>query len=274
MPRAPRPLTRRQSLAILAGGAAAARAFAAGAPLAYENIDHFSLTVTDLARSLDFYARIFGNNLRKEDASERFYVRLGPSYLALGQAAPGRRSRYIDHFCLGCQGVWLAPVTQALTSLDIKYTTPPPFGIFFTDPDGIRIQMWTEESWKDVARTTSVVSRPQSGEPVFRIAGVDHLRIAVPDPAKASPYYEKLFGVPVERTADRIWFQAGKSRLALTPTASGEQPSITTASLFAHPFDTAAVRQQLQAAGAIVANASGTVAFQDADGIRFEVRPL
>jgi catechol 2,3-dioxygenase-like lactoylglutathione lyase family enzyme len=59
-------------------------------PLRFTGLDHISLTVSDLQKSLDFYQGLFDANLRKEAASERYYVRLGSGYLALGEAAPGR----------------------------------------------------------------------------------------------------------------------------------------------------------------------------------------
>src|SRR3954465_9878797 len=108
-------------------------------PLRFTAIDHFSITVANQPRQLEFYSRLFGANLRKERDAERFYVRLGSSYMAIGQAAQGRKSGFIDHFCAGCEGMWLQPVEERLKEIGIQYTIPPPFGIFFADPDGVRI---------------------------------------------------------------------------------------------------------------------------------------
>ena len=162
-------------------------------PLHFTAIDHFSITAANQQRQLDFYSRVFGANLRKERDSERYYVKLGSGYLALGQAAQGRRSGFIDHFCVGWEGAWLKPIEDHLTEVGAKYTKPQPFGIFFADPDGIRIQLWTEDSWLDVARTAPLFDHA-APPPLFEAVRIFGLNIELPDTVKATPYYEKLFG--------------------------------------------------------------------------------
>src|SRR6185369_6506 len=86
-------------------------------PLRFTSLDHISLTASNQQGALDFYSRLFGANLRKESDSERYYVRLGTSYMAVAQAAQGRRGGYIDHYCAGCEGVWLKPIEERLKEI-------------------------------------------------------------------------------------------------------------------------------------------------------------
>ncbi len=194
------------------------------APLRFTSLDHISLTVANLQRSLDFYSQLFGANLRKESESDRYYLRLGSSYMAIGQAAQGRRSGYIDHFCAGCEGVWLKPIEDRLKEIGVAYTTPQPFGIFFTDPDGIRIQLWTGDSWLDVARTAPMFTRPSAQSPLLEPVGLASLDVILPDQRKSLPYYSSLFGEPsiIFASLEHDLFHLGQSMLRLhkgTPAA-------------------------------------------------------
>jgi len=242
-------------------------------PLRFTAIDHISLTVANQQGALDFYSRLFGAELRKESASERYYVRIGSSYIALGQAQQGRRSGYIDHFCAGCEGVWLKPIEDRLKEIGVMYTSPPPFGIFFTDPDGIRIQLWTGDSWLDVARTAPVFTKSAAQPALFEPVRIDSLDIAVPDPDKAVPYYDRLFGlsVLVIRGASSVnVYKLGKSDLTLH--SSKEGASLNSAVIRVKQIANGD-RERLKDLGATVDAAVDRkrIAFSDPDGVRISL---
>jgi catechol 2,3-dioxygenase-like lactoylglutathione lyase family enzyme len=244
---------------------------AADPSLHFTILDHVSIAVADVAKSVDFYARVFGNTLRKENDSPRYYVKLGLSYLAMGRNGQAGR---IDHFCAGFDSQEMSNAKARLKRLDIKFTSPPPFGLFFADPEGIRVQMWTENSWTDVGRTTSSAPHELPGGPIFEPTRLDHLLLAVSDLDLASEYYHKLFGPAIrEKKAKDIWFKLGPSRIGLIQATTGESPHIDRFCVAALPFDSAAVTKKLGDAGAKMENPErkGSVKFRDADGILVEV---
>ena len=256
---------------VLAAGTAALLASAAEPALHFTILDHVSIAVADVMKSLDFYAKVFGNTLRKENDSPRYYVKLGLSYMATGRNGQAGR---IDHFCAGFDAQEMSNAKARLKRLDIKFTSPPPFGLFFADPEGIRVQMWTENSWVDVGRTTSSVPLESLSGPIFEATRLDHLLLAVSDLEMETEYYRKLFGPAIrERKAKDTWFKLGPSRIGLVQAASGDVPRIERFCVAALPFDSAAVTKKLTDAGATMENPErkGSVKFRDADGILVEV---
>ena len=264
-------LTRRTFFPIL--GAAAfgvQKAFSAQA-LHYLNLDHVSVQTSDIAKGLDFYSHLFGAVLRKENDSARSYVKIGSAYLAVSQ---GRGAFRPDHFCAGLHGTTIDEAKAELKNLGIAFTEPPPFGLFFPDPEGIRVQMWSEYSWTDVGRTTSPIAAA-SVDAVFQPNGLDRLELAVGDLDKAAVYYEKLFGPVAARDAKTrtVWFQVGTSRLGLKPVMGEQKPSIDRFCVSVAPFNAAAAARRLAELGAKVegADSSGELSFSDPDGIRLQV---
>ncbi len=262
----------RRSILTAAGALLAQRnGFGSDPALHFTILDHVSLAVADVAKSVDFYARVFGNTLRKENDSPRYYVKLGLSYLAMGRNEKAGR---IDHFCAGFESHEMANAKAHLNKLGIKFTSPPPFGLFFADPEGIRVQMWTDNSWNDVGRTTSPVPHELPEVPIFEPTRLDHLVLAVSDLEEATGYYRKLLGPVIrEQKAKQIWFKLGPSRIGLIQAASDETPRIERFCVAATPFDSATAAKKLTDAGAKTENAErkGSVKFRDPDGILVEV---
>jgi hypothetical protein len=82
-------LTRREligALALLAGAGTTASA----ATLKGASINHVSVLVTDMARSIDFYGRVFGLTLVNEDKANKI-ARLGPAARFWCRCASSRR---------------------------------------------------------------------------------------------------------------------------------------------------------------------------------------
>ncbi|MCF4994687.1 VOC family protein [Pseudomonas syringae] len=80
-------------------------------PFTIQHIDHIVLRVTNLQRSIDFYARVFGAELvKRQDHLGLVHLRAGTSMIDLvsldgelgrkGGAAAGAERRNVDHFCL------------------------------------------------------------------------------------------------------------------------------------------------------------------------------
>ena len=133
-------LTRRelvQTLALLtlSGRTAAAQG------LRVRTVDHASVLVSDMARSVEFYQRVFDLSVVSEDADNEI-IRLGVDNRVLvslrHEATPG----VIDHFALGVDGFDQEGTTRALQARGV---TPEAvnidFGFHIKDPDGAIVQL-------------------------------------------------------------------------------------------------------------------------------------
>jgi catechol 2,3-dioxygenase-like lactoylglutathione lyase family enzyme len=129
-----------QGLAMLAaGGAATAQAAQADLDFRSANIDHVSVQVTDLQRSVEFYRRMFGFSVVSQE-QPRGIVRLGNGrvLVSLNNGSPAPR---IDHFAIG--------IPRFTSELGMRYFTQrgaTPLqgdyaGFHIKDPDGINVQV-------------------------------------------------------------------------------------------------------------------------------------
>jgi catechol 2,3-dioxygenase-like lactoylglutathione lyase family enzyme len=132
-------LSRREligALALLAGGGAAASA----ATLKSASINHVSVLVTDMQRSLDFYARVFGLTLVNEDKANKI-ARLGANGKVLVSLRIEPPPGVIDHFAIGVEGFNREAVTADLRGFGLTPADNIQFGFHVRDPDGAVVQV-------------------------------------------------------------------------------------------------------------------------------------
>ena len=132
-------LTRREligALALLAGGAAAAPA----ATLKSASINHVSVLVTDMQRSIDFYGRVFGLTLVNEDKANKI-ARLGAGGKILVSLRIEPPPGVIDHFAIGVDGFNREAVTADLKDFGLTPADNIQFGFHVKDPDGAVVQI-------------------------------------------------------------------------------------------------------------------------------------
>ena len=100
--------------------------------------------------------------------------------------------------------------------------------------------------------------------------------LQVPDLEKSAAYYRKFFGMETsrDRTPERIWFTAARTRLGLEKVAEGQMPHIDRFGIRVAAFDRQAITRKLGAIGVtVLPSASGNVLrFRDADGFAVELR--
>ena len=132
-------LSRREligALALLAGGAAAAPA----ATLKSASINHVSVLVTDMARSMEFYGRVFGLTLLNEDKANKI-ARLGAGGKVLVSLRVEPPPGLIDHFAIGVDGYNREAVTADLKGFGLEPRENLEFGFHVKDPDGAVVQI-------------------------------------------------------------------------------------------------------------------------------------
>ena len=135
-------ITRRELIRGLALLAAAGPSSAAGAEqsgLKGTRIDHVSIQVTDLRRSIDFYQSVFGFSVVSEDKSNEI-VRLGinKTLVSLHHKSP---TGLVDHFAIGIEGFDKESVTRELKQRGLNPEDNTDAGFHIKDPEGLSVQL-------------------------------------------------------------------------------------------------------------------------------------
>jgi catechol 2,3-dioxygenase-like lactoylglutathione lyase family enzyme len=293
-------IDRRQVLKALGTGvliAGSGRA-ATSPPFSFSGIENITLETPDLKKSLEFYTAIFGSTVVK-GRNGRQYIALGPNCLALASPVAGSRPNAGNYFGLGIENFQASEVKRSLSTAGIPATDMDGEGLLIHDPDGVSIELWGAHSWSRIQQTGSPVSLP-AREALVHSTQINHLLLAVSDPEKSAPFYEKLLGSPFTRSENpkRIWFRAGKDRVGLSllagssgepeanrdgvvngqHLASGQYLGLDHFGLVA-PFDRAALTHALGQVHATVLPQVTTgpdadaIDFRDLNGVRVQVSP-
>jgi catechol 2,3-dioxygenase-like lactoylglutathione lyase family enzyme len=101
------------------------------------SINHVSVQVSDLPRSVEFYRRVFG---LVEDRSDAETARLasGRCHVSLRHGDP---TGVIDHFAFGVDRLDQLAVTAELNRRGAVPSEDPQFGFHVIDPDGVHVQL-------------------------------------------------------------------------------------------------------------------------------------
>jgi catechol 2,3-dioxygenase-like lactoylglutathione lyase family enzyme len=271
MPRGKFQSTRRAVLQMLSfAGLAARRVRAAQEAPRFTAIDHVEFNVSDVEKSVAFYARIFGNTILKNNRTTRRYLKLGPAFIAMDRG----QEIHVDHFCAGIPDFRIDELHRYLDERGIPYKDyPSGRDLYVTDPDGIRVQLGGDNSWQQLSKGTASPETVTGGEPIFRPAGIDHILLNVSDPEKSAFFFEKIFGPVTQHNNNRTWFQIGKSRVGLLETPSGQRTGVNHYCVATEPFDYESATRKLAEAGAKVESpeVSGAPEFRDPDGYLVQV---
>jgi catechol 2,3-dioxygenase-like lactoylglutathione lyase family enzyme len=127
-----------QGLAMLAaaGGVEAQE----GGGLKAAKIDHVSIQVTDLPRSIAFYEKMFGLTNVSEDKPNEI-VRLGVGKKALVSLHHKSPTGLVDHFAIGVEGFNRDAVTKQLKALGVTPEDNLDAGFHIKDPEGMAVQI-------------------------------------------------------------------------------------------------------------------------------------
>jgi catechol 2,3-dioxygenase-like lactoylglutathione lyase family enzyme len=102
-------------------------------------IDHVSIQVTDMAKSMAFYRNIFGLTVVGEDKPNEI-VRMGTTkaLVSLHHKAP---TGIVDHFAIGIEKFNKEAVTAELAKRGLKGEDNLDAGFHVVDPEGISVQI-------------------------------------------------------------------------------------------------------------------------------------
>jgi catechol 2,3-dioxygenase-like lactoylglutathione lyase family enzyme len=263
-------ISRRDALLVL--GAASIRAARAdGALLKATRVDHVALSVGDIDKAMVFYRRLFGNEVMKDAKTPRRYLKLGPCYMAIAPAAAGEAKR-IDHFGIGIENFNAASMKSSLEKAGMKVRESN-VGLFVTDPDGTSVQIWSDQSWKQLSNAAPEAASKQKG--LFHSLGMHHLAIQVSDMPRSTAFYQKLFGDPTPGLGNppQPTFQAGETRILLYNPAPNKPPKIDHYSVLVDNFDAPAALKVVKSLGVTteLSKQETLNEFFDPDGIRMQV---
>jgi len=135
-------LTRReliQGLVMLTAGGTISAAQSQTPALKAVKIDHISIQVSDMPRSLAFYQNIFGLAVLNEDKANEI-VRLGMprAIVSLHRKAP---YAVVDHYAIGVENFNREAVTRELKQRGITTQENLDAGFHIKDPEGISVQI-------------------------------------------------------------------------------------------------------------------------------------
>jgi catechol 2,3-dioxygenase-like lactoylglutathione lyase family enzyme len=128
-----------QGLAMLAAAGSGTAAGAQEATIKAAKIDHISIQVTDLPRSIAFYQKMFGLTVVSEDKPNEI-VRLGAGkvLVSLHHKSP---TGIVDHFAIGVEKFNKEAVTRELKARRVNPEDNLDAGFHIKDPEGISVQI-------------------------------------------------------------------------------------------------------------------------------------
>jgi catechol 2,3-dioxygenase-like lactoylglutathione lyase family enzyme len=136
-------LTRRgliQGLAMLtAAGATASKAQVQNPGIKAAKVDHVSIQVSDLPRSIAFYQKMFGLTVVSEDKpNEIVRLGVGKALVSLHHKSP---TGLVDHFAIGVENFNKDLVTRELKERGASPEDNLDAGFHIKDPEGIGVQI-------------------------------------------------------------------------------------------------------------------------------------
>src|SRR5688572_19776133 len=257
---------------MIASAPAALAAQGSQLPLRTSGLEHVGFTVPDPQKSAAFYGRIFDPQIFQEMSPPlRYYCRLGIGYVAFGPnaTAPAR----VDHFCATVEDYRLEEMRAELKTHGLNLAGSAGFNAV-TDPDGLRMQFMATPG--GLLQTIIPSTRVTQDDALCEAVGLDHVVLQVPDLEKSAEFYRKFFGMETsrDRTPERIWFTAARTRLGLEKVTEGQMPHIDRFGIRVAAFDRQAITRKLSTIGVTVLPSTGgnVLGFRDADGIAVELR--
>ena len=245
-------VSRRVFLGALGASVLAPRSFAqASPPIPITAINHMTLSVSDPARSLEWYQGLFGMPIAARQANTVILrVGDGPQFMAIGGGASD--NPHINHLCLSTPGFDADRIVRTLGDHGVTSarTSGPmevrirmrgaDFGgapegtpeLYFGDPDGVVIQL-QDDTYCGGAGVlgerclAAPESAPTAG--LLRVRDYNHFTIFVTDQQRSIALYQRLFGMPVDTYQGALpvlRVGEGNQFLALAGAGGGPQGSI------------------------------------------------
>jgi catechol 2,3-dioxygenase-like lactoylglutathione lyase family enzyme len=135
-------LSRRELVALLTAAVVAPKSAAAQPALEAATLNHASLIVSDLDRSVAFYRRTFGLPV-KSTQQGGVNLAVGDAFLGVYQGGANAMP-HINHICFGLRGFDPAATVAALEAQGLPAESRTRDGVtqvYTADPDNLRVQL-------------------------------------------------------------------------------------------------------------------------------------
>ena len=224
-------VSRRDWLLSLPGLAIAPRVLAQerAAALRVSGLQHVTLAVTDVARSLDFYQGLFGMPVQTRRDST-VLLRIGDRPLFLALTPTGERGPSIARFGMAVEDFDVERVAEVLSESGLVRDDDGPGAavgpgrvrvtrrgdtpeVFVGDPNGLVVQLQDRRycGGNDPLGDVCVSTEAAPARGALTTAGISHLTISVPDPEGTNDFYQRSFGMDIQA------YQAASPLLGVGP---------------------------------------------------------
>ena len=186
------------------------------APIRTRALNHVTITVADVKRSVDFYQRVFGMPVQATQAAiVVLQVGSGPQSHIIAPAGPNGVVG-INHFCLTVEGFDADRMLKIVTDLgatggrirmrgaaDGGGGPGAPDGtpeLTFRDPDNILVQIQDLGycGGSGLRGEGCQAGRSPLSKPPIAVRTLSHVTLTVTDAQRSVGFYQKLFGMPVQ----------------------------------------------------------------------------
>lgn len=179
--------------------------------LRIRNLNHVTLVVSDLKRSVDFYQGLFGLAHERHNRTLDASLRIAPgTNLDLTTDRPDRTPR-IDHLCLGIENFDVDRVMQTLAAhgvarsndrgpMKVQVSTRDGAQLVYAgDPDGISFQLQDPRYCGGTGPLGIVCAAPEPSpsKGLIALKGYSHLTVFSTDAQRSNAFYRDLFGMGI-----------------------------------------------------------------------------
>ena len=209
-------MTRREVLLSLPALGFASRFFpqAAKPTITVKALNQFTLLVSDVQRSIDFYQGLFGMPIQARQASTVLLrIGNGPQFMAIGPAGSNAPSiapvvgLTVENFnadglaaVLAQHGITkAAPGDPGLSGGPLKMRVSGTQELAFSDPDGLVIKLEDMKYCGGTGKLGEVCTKlePSPKKGLIAVKDLNHFTINEPDGTRSNAFYRELFGLQV-----------------------------------------------------------------------------
>ena len=212
----PHELTRRSLLRSLAAMAAASRLIAQPSSkpsIRVRALNHMTLFVSDVERSLEFYQGLFGMPVQaRERTAAQLRIGTGPQFIRLAPAGPNRKPA-IDHFCMTVEGFEAGEPMKVLADHGVTRSEGAgplqawtrmrgdTLEFYLGDPDGIVVQLQDPSycgGGGALGNMCLATPEPAPRRGLIAVRGLSHFTLTVSDAKRTREFYQGLFGMRIQ----------------------------------------------------------------------------
>jgi len=207
-------MNRRQMLASLPAIVLAPRFFAQGGnpPIRTKGINHVTLYVSDIKRSVDFYQGLFGMPIASRQGATNANLRIGAGPQFLGITSAEGAAPNINHVCLNVEDFNVDKIVGILMQRGFtKSDEPGPMKVrvrmregtpelYMYDADTIAIQLQDPRYCGGTGPLGNVCPAPEPSpkKGLMALRGWSHCTIFGSDANRSNKFYQDLFGWRVQ----------------------------------------------------------------------------